>query len=873
MKIRALRLYNVRRFEGCGTAIENIGDGVNVLCAPNETGKSTSFEALHALFFLPYSTTQRKEVQNLRPYSGGHPLIEVDITTQKGSFRISKQFFGKSFVRVEDLQQQKLLAQADEAENFIAKLVRERIGNPAGLLWVRQGINVLEKHNNTQGTQEQQARMGLLQSVQSEVDAVTGGRRMHAIMERVAIELDALITTKGAKAGGRYALAIERVERLDVEEQRLSAEVAALRQALDARSKLQKRLAECEEPQAIAERQQEIKEAQAVFDEAKLHHEKVKTVAAQLELARKKHELAKQKLENFRQKQAQQIELQAQFHAIKPQREEIAEKRRAIGARFEQVLQEQEQAENNLQILQNQMSQIEALRQIGSLKQNLTQAQNITAAINQAQQARIHISITPEDGRALYALDIEIARLRAMQIAKQPSFTIQYHNNAPHRIKWREETLEEGQEYFYEEQTQLEIPQIGTIILRAHKNSSPEANLLQTEEKRQKLLNALGVKDFAEAQIMIARAQELDTELARWQAQIFQLAPLGITALQTQIAALEKKLEPAPAIMQDLEHIKEQWQIYEQRQNQARLEAHEIHLKKQTYDQEFVTLEGQLAALHAELAHGQATLGQGDEQKIRHDELLRHFEAMTMDLNAVMQRFEILRDKISDFDAAKIRLHRLQSAEEATKKEINNLRESLAGLNAVIATKADQAVEETLHELREKQETARRHLAAEEAHLAALQRLNTALMQARARAHDLYLMPIMRELKPLLKLIFNDISIHFDEKTLLPQRILRDGRHENIEHLSGGMREQISILTRLAFARLLAHNGTQVPVILDDSLVYCDDDRIEKMFDILHHQADNQQIIVFSCRARAFARLGGNVLHMRDWHPQNFTKT
>ena len=82
------------------------------------------------------------------------------------------------------------------------------------------------------------------------------------------------------------------------------------------------------------------------------------------------------------------------------------------------------------------------------------------------------------------------------------------------------------------------------------------------------------------------------------------------------------------------------------------------------------------------------------------------------------------------------------------------------------------------------------------------------------------------------------------------------------------MAQLLSVLTRLAFARLLAKDGRPAPVILDDALVYSDDDRIEKMFDALHRQAREQQIIVFSCRQRAFQKLGGrNVLQMLDWTP------
>ncbi|MGH6679420.1 MAG: AAA family ATPase, partial [Bradyrhizobium sp.] len=129
MKISALRLFNVKRFAGRGVAIEDIGDGVNVLTAANEFGKSTSFEALHALFFQPYSSTAG-DVRNLRPYSGGNPRVEADITTEAGAFRITKQFYGRGSARVVDLANGRLMAQADEAETFIAGLVRGGTAGP-----------------------------------------------------------------------------------------------------------------------------------------------------------------------------------------------------------------------------------------------------------------------------------------------------------------------------------------------------------------------------------------------------------------------------------------------------------------------------------------------------------------------------------------------------------------------------------------------------------------------------------------------------------------------------------------------------------------------------------------------------------------------
>mgnify|MGYP000014634806 FL=1 len=75
------------------------------------------------------------------------------------------------------------------------------------------------------------------------------------------------------------------------------------------------------------------------------------------------------------------------------------------------------------------------------------------------------------------------------------------------------------------------------------------------------------------------------------------------------------------------------------------------------------------------------------------------------------------------------------------------------------------------------------------------------------------------------------------------------------------------MLVRLAFARLLAATGRTAPVILDDALVFTDDDRIERMFDALHRQASDMQIIVLTCRQRAFRALGGQALRLQTVDP------
>ena len=50
--------------------------------------------------------------------------------------------------------------------------------------------------------------------------------------------------------------------------------------------------------------------------------------------------------------------------------------------------------------------------------------------------------------------------------------------------------------------------------------------------------------------------------------------------------------------------------------------------------------------------------------------------------------------------------------------------------------------------------------------------------------------------------------------------------------------------------------------IFDDALAFSDDERMERMFDILSRAGERVQIIVLTCRKRLFARLGAGTLEL-----------
>jgi len=875
VKITALRLHNVRRFAGRGVAIEGIDDGVNVLSAANEHGKSTSFEALQALFFQPHSGAG-KEIRRLQPYSGGNPLVEADILTPEGRFRLTKQFIGGKRATVTDLGSGCLVAQQDEAEQFIAEMVRGGASGPAGLLWVRQGVTGIEERSRSDEEGERRVREGLLTSVQGEVEAITGGRRMSAIMEACADELGRIATpTLRPKAGGAYAAAVDDLERLRATEDKLRREVDDLRSALDRRADAARRLAELEAPEEAMARRVAVTRAEAAIQQARSHGEALRTREAEAALARSRLDAAEKELADYRTSLARVRALGSEFAEAAQRRDVLRQRRGECQAAIDAAAAEaklaeagQREASGLLARLDAAMRARQAAEVLQGRRDRLAQAEALRQRLEAAEATLALVALPPDAIDRLQKLEIDIARLRAAEAASLPSVRIDYDEGVAPSVLADGAPLAGGEDRGVADRLVLTLPGIGAMTLRSNRKAGEGDALAKAEAKRRDLLASIGAEDLVAAQRRQAEARTRAAEVERQRIQFDHLAPEGLPALREEVARLEAVAPEAIEVKGDPDAAREALARADRRVEMARNAEREAGPALSRVHEAATEAEASFATVSGEISRLDALLGPEPDRAGRERDLAAA-QAERQAAFAILDREVVaLRERAPDLSSVEAALQRARSAESAATGEAGRLRETLAGLNGQIRTQSDEAVEETWQETKEALETAEARVRAFETETAVLNRLKTALQDSRSAARDLYLQPVLTELRPLLGMLFDDVTVTFDEKTLLPQAISRNGQEENVDRLSGGMREQLSVLTRLAFARLLARDGRAAPVILDDALVYSDDDRIEKMFDALHRQARDQQIIVFSCRQRAFSRLGGNLLHMVDWQPR-----
>jgi DNA repair exonuclease SbcCD ATPase subunit len=875
MKLTALRLHNVRRFAGRGVAVEGIGDGVNALCAVNEFGKSTCFDALHALFFQPHTGTPGA-VQGLRPYSGGNPLVEADITTANGAFRLTKQFYGGKRAMVRELASGRLLAQADEAERFIANLVQGGTAGPAGLLWVRQGITGIERRAKSDEEGEKRARESVLTSVQGEVESLTGGRRMAQALAACEAELAPLVTATGRpKAGGPYAQALEERDALAQLEQKLAGEVRELRDALDRRRSLRARLAELDDAERHATLLREVAQAEAALATARAHGEALRTAEVEAALARNARDAARETLDTLRRDLARLALLREREAESRGRRDEALTRQRAANeaglaaaTAVERAEAGEREARDLLARLDKAMRAREAGEKLARLRQEHERAAEGRGEIETI-EAELKALRLPAGALAqLEALESELVGLRATAAARRPLLRVAYDPGVAAGVQLDGTALADGEERTLSGAATLTIAGIGQLAIILPQGGDGEADLARAEARRSTLLAELAVADLAEARRRDSAARELNGRLDLARQRLRLLAPDGLPALQEQIARLEAQGSGAVEAEGDPETVRASLVETEARVVAARRGQREAQAARDGANAAVVEAERALAGIASELAGLAAALGPEQERAGLEAQRSAALAQAEQGWSAAQAQRDALQAGAVDIAGAEAKLRRMRSVLDGATTEIASLREEAAELNGRIRARADAAVEEAWQEAGEKLGASQRRVAALEREVALLTRLRNALEAARAEARDHYFAPVMTELRPLLGLLFEDATVTFDEETLLPRTVSRNGLEEPVGVLSGGMREQLAVLTRLAFARLLAKDGQPAPVILDDALVYSDDDRIERMFDALHRQARDQQIIVFSCRQRAFAQLGGTILRMVPWVPE-----
>ncbi|MGB5936133.1 MAG: AAA family ATPase [Ornithinimicrobium sp.] len=153
-------------------------------------------------------------------------------------------------------------------------------------------------------------------------------------------------------------------------------------------------------------------------------------------------------------------------------------------------------------------------------------------------------------------------------------------------------------------------------------------------------------------------------------------------------------------------------------------------------------------------------------------------------------------------------------------------------------------------------EDARRKYYSVSRRAAAAAQLHTTLQRHRDRAHRSYAEPYAGEIERLGHHIYGEtFGVVVSHDLVITHRRLH-GDIVPFESLSGGAKEQLGILARLAVASLVADRQS-VPVVVDDALGYTDPQRLHSLGAVIAEGGSQSQLVLLTCTPQRYVNIPG----------------
>lgn len=868
MKLTRLQLRQIRRFRD-GIVLDNLQPGINLICGPNEAGKSTLVQALRAAFLERYNTSAVGELQPWND-SGAAPEVAVEFLWQEQTWHLAKRFLRRARC---DLRIDANTYDGTEAEDHLARLLgyeysargasRASLWGVPGLLWIEQGQTHEIREPATHASEYLRSALG------SELGAMASSTG-DAILEQVAAMRAELLT-----AHGRPRQELEQAEHAMQENlrqlQALESQIQRYRDEVDQLAELRRQDAEDRRTLPWLGLRRQQREAQEKLEEVISWQSRLANEEHALQARLGRLELLEQQLETQRQAELERSRRQAEA----ARSHEALEERRQRYMRQEQVCREAEARHHDTRRqLENLRQYLEVRRDhdnLGHLQRRAEELQQRVQDIHELQQSilqlRAQLDTLVVDAQGLKQLE-QLARQQDDLSLQQKLSATRVRYTLPPGLTLQlgpNELRGEG-ELELLRATHLQLPTGGGLEIIP--GGADLAELAHQAEKLtarwQAACRQYQVTSLAQARDILEQRRQLETQLQHQNALLQASAPQGAEALMTELAALQLQIRQlaercsipfdatVPTVTEDdLAAAVAAANLAEREWQEALKAAHE--------------LETELA--RAQVAHQQA-----------------------------QQEWATLQQRPPLSEAAKLAL---QQEADALRQEIANQQTQLAAHRERIAAAQPDILRQDVERLGRSAEQLEQQFRDRELHLMQLQsrlqvlsaegleeqraerqseyeqwQLRHAQLQQRAEALDLLLKTLQRHRQRLTSRLQEPLQVHLQryldlwrrgtrltlDETLLPREVLRAGAQLNeqgdLAALSHGAREQLGLIVRLAYADLLKEAGRPTLIVLDDALTHSDAQRLEAMKRILFDAGHRHQILIFTCHPQVWQDLG-----------------
>jgi DNA repair exonuclease SbcCD ATPase subunit len=874
-------------------------EGLNIIHAPNGTGKSTLFEAMRRALLDGYKVSGR-EVEALRPWGRAvTPRVIIEFSHGGVEYRLAKQFLDNPSVvleRKENGHYQRIAegnAADEQVRNILTKnppgrgLARIENWGLAQILWTPQGNLALVGLSND-----------LVSDIRSMLSSQIAGSGSGPIEKKIEERYLTFYSPKGKLKTGKDAPLLIRLQQ-ELEEAR-----DALRIAKEGYATFEETVRGVEDFRA--RRTQAGHEAAALNQEianARMRAEKYRVLCAEKE----------QRLQQVRTTEAQYKELKQRIEIIISTEQELEGARKTVKELDDEIpLQTREVMEREKDVAQTKANLEDArkvrtdvdraedlaetarrfidcrktlsafdtlLGKIRKAEETLAQLKNARAGLvaPDAQTLRMFRKVLKERDEAQLKIEASLITLEIVPMNDGKMEVIAGENIGEKPLTMGTPTHIRGSP-----EVVADLPGIARLrawgptgSIAEHRQSKTEA-----EKKLKELIEPFGAADLDVLEAMSDKAAKLDNLVNEAEIELATL--LGERDLRdivqeqtvqdaviTRILVQYPEWKEEPPDFQNLKSRAEEIKLgFISRVEGAEVaweKAQSAHAaavgKKETVTQRYNDARKLVNSLEIRIAE---YLKDGKSMQDREKEQLQ----FTMEWEAARGRLAALEEQLEKFDDDPVAiLEKLGLQLQAALETANHAREQEVREEAKLETLASQGTYTEFALGEERVARLERELWAEQLKVEAIRLLHDTITACRSETITAITRPIedaaIRIFQRIAGRRFGQIRIG---ETFTPYTIIPDMVENSVslDNLSGGELEQLYLATRLALADVVRKGERQL-MVLDDVLTATDSGRLARIMNVLEEAAQRLQILILTCHPERYRGLkSGRFLDLQE---------
>ena len=860
MILHRLRLTN---FRGVGDREIAFPDtGVVVVCGPNEIGKSSMLEALE-LLLEHKDRSNRQKVMAVKPANADVGAeVEAEISTGPYRFVYRKRFHRKHRTELTLLAPEPAQFTGDEAHEKVQAMLAETVDTK---LWEAQRV----LQSAATGTVDLSGCDALSRALDTAAGAVATPTGAEALLvDRIDAEFQRYFTPAAGKPAREWRDAITRLE---------AAEREAAR-CRDALADVEERVAGHERLSAVRrELAAQLGPAAARCAAAERAQAAVAEIAEQLAQARLVAEAAAGNSAAAASALGQRENLRAEFDRraaavaeFGPAAAAAAAERDAAQSAAEAAEAAAIEAEARLSAAQAHRDSAraaaaacEARAEADRLAARVERISETQRRLQDARDQLAGLSLTDEALTEIEQAVAEVARLEAQLDCDSGSVEVTADADLELTVDGEPLALAAGQSWTAPTSAPLAVTLPGVLTVRIDPGAAElRGRLGDATRARDEALARAGVAGVASARRLAEQRRTLVGSCAELTATLDGLclgedadrlrARLGEVRAAGSGAGVDAAA--AAAALRSAQEALELAQTAAENHRQAVVAATgrltETTTAATLLADRLRTAEAELAAVRQQLAQSRAETSDQD--------IAAAATAAAGARQAAEEDVAALTERLAAANPAQVEaeLAAATGAHAEITAELAAADKELDALSAQLEVIGSEGRRGQLDDAESELEHARAEHARVAGRASAARLLRETMARHRDDTRQRYVRPYRSELERLGRIVFGStFEVGIDTGLAIRSRTL-DGCTVPYESLSGGAREQLGILARLAGAALVATEDT-VPVVIDDALGFSDPQRLDRMGTVFSTVGDRGQVIVLTCQPSRYRGITG----------------